>query len=297
VFDQVEHARIDHRGDLVKAVEYRRFGRAYRAEADAVVVSSGAIGSSVVLLSSKVKSQKPIGSGFHMLGGVLVVADTKEPVDSFDGIGLTYMLNDTSEYVVETFFSPPAAFAASMNGFAATHSQRMQRYRHLSQAGVMVGLEPTGRITLDHKGETRLEYTISRASLEGLKKGMKQLSRIYFAGGAQAVYPGLYTDATLRSENDVASIDAQVKGGDDILFGSAHPQGGNPMSEDPKRGVVGNDFRVHGYKNLFVADASVFPTNLWANCQATVMAMAYLAADFVLARRPSPALSSARAES
>ena len=53
------------------------------------------------------------------------------------------------------------------------------------------------------------------------------------------------------------------------------------MSEDVRRGVVGNDFKAHGYENLYVADASVFPTNIWANCQATVMAMSHYAATFV----------------
>ena len=55
------------------------------------------------------------------------------------------------------------------------------------------------------------------------------------------------------------------------------------MNEDPRKGVVGLDFRVHGYENLFVADASVFPTNIWANCQATVMAMSHHAATHVAA--------------
>ena len=54
------------------------------------------------------------------------------------------------------------------------------------------------------------------------------------------------------------------------------------MSADSRRGVIGADFRVHGYENLYVADASVFPTNIWANCQATVMAMAYLAAQHIV---------------
>jgi choline dehydrogenase-like flavoprotein len=68
-----------------------------------------------------------------------------------------------------------------------------------------------------------------------------------------------------------------------MAAGSAHPQGGNPMSEDPARGVVDLDFRVHGYENLYVADASVFPVNIWANCQATVMAMSHYAATHVAA--------------
>ena len=75
------------------------------------------------------------------------------------------------------------------------------------------------------------------------------------------------------------SLEGTISRSYDLLLGSAHPQGGNGMSENPQQGVVGNDFGVHGVENLYVADASVFPTNIWANCQATVMAMAHYAAS------------------
>jgi choline dehydrogenase-like flavoprotein len=50
------------------------------------------------------------------------------------------------------------------------------------------------------------------------------------------------------------------------------------MSKDPARGVVGPDFRVHGFDNLYVCDASVFPSSLTVNPQLTVMALAHYAA-------------------
>jgi choline dehydrogenase-like flavoprotein len=87
----------------------------------------------------------------------------------------------------------------------------------------------------------------------------------------------------VTGEHDLALLD-RLRRPDDLLLGSAHPQGGNRMSEDPGRGVVGNDFRVHGFDNLFVADASVFPSNIRANCQATVMAMSHYAANEFVSR-------------
>jgi choline dehydrogenase-like flavoprotein len=53
------------------------------------------------------------------------------------------------------------------------------------------------------------------------------------------------------------------------------------MSEDPSRGAVGPDSRVHGFRNLFIADATVFPSNTWANCQATVMPIPHCVSTFV----------------
>jgi choline dehydrogenase-like flavoprotein len=42
--------------------------------------------------------------------------------------------------------------------------------------------------------------------------------------------------------------------------------------------VVGPDFRVHGHTNLYICDASVFPTSLTVNPQLTVMSLAHYAA-------------------
>jgi choline dehydrogenase-like flavoprotein len=64
-----------------------------------------------------------------------------------------------------------------------------------------------------------------------------------------------------------------------LTLGTGHPQGGNPMSRDPVKGVVGPDFRVHGYENLYVVDASVIPSSLTVNPQLTVMSLAHHAAQ------------------
>jgi choline dehydrogenase-like flavoprotein len=281
VLDQVRNVELVHTGDRVSAVNYTRFGRAYSVSPDKVVVSCGAIGSSALLLHSAIRTVRPVGSGFHMLGGSLVAALSPTRLNSFDGIGLTYMLADTSEYVLETFFAPPAAFAISLNGMMSTHAAHMANYAFLAEAGAMVGMEPTGSITLEDDNPV-IRYQMSDADRARLVHGLTRLSEIYLKGGATEVYPGTFGDLTLRSLADLPKIAQAVTRAEDLLLGSAHPQGGNPMSDDPKRGVVDPDFRVHGYRNLYVADSSVFPSNLWANCQATVMAMAYLAADSVL---------------
>jgi choline dehydrogenase-like flavoprotein len=47
----------------------------------------------------------------------------------------------------------------------------------------------------------------------------------------------------------------------DDLRGGWHQMGTTRMSDDPRRGVVDRDCRVHGVLNLFVAGSSVFPTS------------------------------------
>lgn len=74
---------------------------------------------------------------------------------------------------------------------------------------------------------------------------------------------------------------------DDVLNGEEpfHPRGGfhhmgtTRMSEDPKRGVVDPDCRVHSTSNLYVAGSSVFPTSGHVNPTLTLVALAVRLAD------------------
>lgn len=47
----------------------------------------------------------------------------------------------------------------------------------------------------------------------------------------------------------------------DHIIGTWHHAGTTRMHEDPKRGVVDADAKVHGVDNLFVASSSIFPTS------------------------------------
>jgi len=75
----------------------------------------------------------------------------------------------------------------------------------------------------------------------------------------------------------------------DLLLSTAHPQGGNIMVGDRAPAamrelrVVDDRFRVSGFDNVFIADASVFPGSLTVNPQWTIMAMSSMAAKNVLA--------------
>ena len=54
-------------------------------------------------------------------------------------------------------------------------------------------------------------------------------------------------------------------------------------SKESDLGVVNDEFAVYGYENLFVCDASVFPSSIGVNPQLTVMALADYAVPFIAA--------------
>jgi choline dehydrogenase-like flavoprotein len=282
ILDLCADVRIQTDRGRATGVSFQRGGTRTTVSTDRVIVSAGAIGSSQVLLESGISQRGTVGNGLHVLGGIFVSARVPETLDSFDRIGLTCLRpSPDRDYVTETFFSPPGAFALSLPGWRKTHADRMQSYRSFAQAGTMVATDPVGRVTV-RNGLANIKLVFSQRDLNRLEKGVTECARIFLCGGASAIYPGTYKDIEISSESELSKLQGLFTRADNLIIGSAHPQGGNAMAADPQHGVVGEDFCVHGFSNLFVADSSVFPSNIWANCQATVMAVAYVAADCVL---------------
>lgn len=70
----------------------------------------------------------------------------------------------------------------------------------------------------------------------------------------------------------------------DALRGGPHHAGTTRMADDPSRGVVDRNGRLHGVGNLFVSGPSVFPTSGYANPAFTTVALALRLADHLQER-------------
>ena len=129
----------------------------------------------------------------------------------------------------------------------------------------------------------RVDYPIRPEVWEALREGAKALARIQLAAGAEAVYSLHEDPVVMRREADVAKLDGAPWAPARVPLFSAHPMGGCAMGRDPARSVVDSRLRMHAMENVFVVDASVFPTGLGVNPQETIFALARWAADHVAA--------------
>jgi choline dehydrogenase-like flavoprotein len=272
--------RIETRNGRAEAVLARLSdGRRLRVEARTVVVSAGAIASSWLLMESKIaKGRAGRGVCFNM--GSPITADFDDVLDSFDGVQISHYLQPPagSGFVMESWFNPVVSQALNMPGWLDDHFENMSRFRHLTAAGVLVGTKGTGRLRPALTGGVDIDYTPAREDLQTLVDALKLLCRIYLKAGARRVMPSTFRFHAFTDESQVDQLDDYVKNSRYLSVGSGHPQGGNALSGDPGKGVVDPAFRVHGFENLFVCDASVFPTATTVNPQLTVMALAHYAA-------------------
>jgi choline dehydrogenase-like flavoprotein len=73
-------------------------------------------------------------------------------------------------------------------------------------------------------------------------------------------------------------------GTDSDIVGGMHHMGTTRMADDPRRGVVDRDCRVHGLDNLFVGGSSVFGTPGHANPTYTIVQLALRLGDHLAER-------------
>jgi choline dehydrogenase-like flavoprotein len=287
---------IELDGDEARRVHWSRNGASGSVRTRAVVVAAGAIGSSVLLLNSGIT--RNVGSRFSFNVGTPVMARFPWAVDAFDGDQMAAYV-DSGSYLLESSIQPPVGSAISMPGWFREHFDRMRDFSSLAALGVLIPSRPSGRVkrlSLWRDLFGPVAWSMADADLDVMRAGRAMAAQLYFAAGADAVYPSTYGDHQLRRENfvrnghsDAAAILAEIERAaprsQDLTLNSSHPQGGNPMSDRPELGVVGSDFRVHDTRNVYVCDASVFPTSIRINPQETVMAFADYAWETSLAER------------
>ena len=275
VLADVEVDRIVRNGDHAGGVTgVHASGAPVAVTADEVVVAAGPIGSSYLLQRSGIGGDA-VGQGLHFNINSPLTCEFEDTVDSFAGIQMSHAYvapGDPPGYLVETWFNPPATQALAMPGWFDRHFQNMSRYRQMACAGVLVGTTTPGRVKATPKGP-EVEYTVSDADRASMRRRAQGRRPDLAAGGRQARDAGDVRLAGVPHAAELGGIDAAVRETGDLLMTSAHPQGGNALGA-----VVDEDFRVRGFKNLYLCDASVFPSSVHVNPQLTVMGLAQYAA-------------------
>jgi choline dehydrogenase-like flavoprotein len=257
-----------------------------------VIVSGGTIQSSWLLMQSEIgKGKLPVGRGLSFNMGSPLHALFDRELNSYDGLQIAHYLRiqDQPGFIFETWFNPPVAQAMAMPGWLETHFQNMQNYNRMAGVGVLVGTGSTGFVVpaLLTRGPDVVYYP-SEEDLDKLTNALTIFGEIFFEAGAKEVYASTRSykayqnrKAVCSSKKDLRNLRELIKDERDILLGTGHPMGGNALAVSPAKGVVGPDFKVFGTRNLYVVDASVFPTATKVNPQLSVMTLAHYASQLI----------------
>ncbi len=288
------HARVEEiltEGGQLRGVagslldEDSRFPRArIEVRASVVVLAAGAIHTPALLLASGVANDSgQVGRNLALHPLVPAFARFDRIIDGFIGIPQSAYcdefatLEDGSDgFIIEGIFAMPALFASVCPSFGEEHLAIMKNYRTLATMYAMLKDEGRGTIGLGEGGRPVIDYRLGAREKELTLRGLKEIARIYFAAGARSVTTLHSTPRTLRHADEIERLDdivGELRPNDMAMF-SAHPQGSCRMHADRRLGPINGLGESHDLRNLFVADASVFPTALGVNPQITIMALA-----------------------
>lgn len=277
--------------------------RKVNIKANQVVVSAGSLQSPGVLLRSGLKN-KNIGRNLRIHPCSITFGYFDHAVRTFEGSIMTAIStvsesikNDGYGAKLEVPCLPPGSYSSVIpwRG-AAHHKDLMMRYDRCSPILILTrDKDSTGVVRYDDKDNCVVDFNLSTRDRESLMDGIERSLNILVAAGARELHTGqfgvepfLFNEGEESRTDNARFTDWKTKV---IKYGfpqegagvfCAHQMGSNRMGISPKISVTKPTGETWEVKDLFVADASLFPTATGVNPMVTVEALALHIADSIL---------------
>jgi choline dehydrogenase-like flavoprotein len=239
----------------------------------ATIVAGGALGTPELLLRSGLGGRQ-VGRNLHIHPACWVGARYEEEVRGWDGVMQSFYIDqwEPQRLLLEATFTPLAFGGAWLKGAGSDHQRSMLEFGHVGSIGVHLSDASSGRIDLTNDGALRARYKLTREDADSLTFGIARAAEVHFAAGATEVYPNIARAGTLTPKK-LADFESTRFKPSELRLEAFHPMGTARISSEGD-GVCSPDGAVHGVTNLYVADASLFPSSLGVNPMMTVIAFA-----------------------
>jgi choline dehydrogenase-like flavoprotein len=250
-------------------------GRRLTVRSRITVLAAGAIHTPLFLKRQRIKDPSgQIGRNLslHPATGVRALFD--ERVEMWKGVPQSYFIDEFADegIMLEGAGGTPDWIATSLPYIGERHRLLMEKCANLSQFGLMVSDSSRGTVR-ELLGRPHIRYDLNAKDTLAFKRGIEILADIYWAAGAERVYPPIAglpelgrhdMDELRRIELDPAQLSLMA----------FHPLGSCRMGADPAAAPVDPEGMLRGYDGLYVADGSIVPSSLGVNPQITIMAIA-----------------------
>lgn len=262
-----------------------RGGRFLVRARKAVVVAASATHSPALLMRSGIRS-KALGRFFRAHPGTGIFGVYDEPVDMNTGATQGWAstaYRESPGFKLETLSIPFEMVASRLSGGGVELMRRLTEYRHICMWVLAVRAESVGTVKNGLFDKPVVRYGLDRADMIRFREGLHLVAKTHVAAGAKKLILGIAGMPYSITPDQVDLLKEAPLDPRAYIAILSHLFGGCVMGDDPSRSVTDGSGRVHGYESLVVADASVIPTNLGVNPQHTIMGLASLFAEDLLA--------------
>jgi choline dehydrogenase-like flavoprotein len=255
-----EVSGLEHFDDKVVVHGVQR-GEKKSFTAKHVVLAAGSFGTTKILLQSGLDKKLPaLGKGIAAHPQFMTYAYFDQPINAHKGTFQGVKSYDPKlrkmGMKLENVFAPPIATAMLIDGFGQEHLRSMKQYKYLASMEVAIRDDNTGSLKVDKSGKLHILKTLTDSDKSKVSAGLELVKNLFSSTGAKRIQAS------------------------SAVFG-LHLMGGCAIGTDSAKSVVNPDFKVHGYKNLTIADSSVFPSAPGINPSFTVMALSHYASGML----------------
>ncbi|MDZ4725067.1 MAG: GMC family oxidoreductase [Leptospira sp.] len=305
VYTDLRAIKLIKNGNQVSGLETHVINRKSQKEdskkvifkSKAVVIAAGGFGSSTFLLRNGLKDRLPkLGEYLAINPSPMVHALFDEPIIQWRNIPAAFGIDSfrlaeyqngkysKGGYMLMPNQLQPATLAALLPGFGKDHFHYMKQLPNLGGTIGWIDDVPSelGRIEVNQFGDRKIHYpfgSITKQIFNDLT--YKQIVLNFQAGAKEVFLPGskLIRFSKIPKKEDIDSLQWKPA---EFPMAAPHPAGGCRMGKTVFDSVVDSSHRVHGFKNLFVSDSSVFPTGVSVDPSFTIMAFSKIASKQVL---------------
>jgi len=218
-----------------------------------LIVAGGSFGTTQMLFNSGIKEKLPsLGKYFSSHPQFMNFGVFDEPVNSHKGYFQTVASKDPDfrkkGFKLEIVFAPPVSLAMLFREYGKDHQAIMRDHTKISCVEIAVRDENVGEIKVNKKGRLEVEKNLTDQDKKRRDTGMETVHNIMAKAGAKRVLHA------------------------PMYFG-LHLMGGAVIGTDPNTSVVNPEFNLHGSKNIYVCDSSLFPNAPGINPSLTIFAL------------------------
>jgi choline dehydrogenase-like flavoprotein len=262
-------------GSIVDPDGHVRRGR-FVVRAPLVVVAAGPMQTPVLLQDSGINPRGRVGATLfaHVGGGIVGVMD--EVVEPWKGAtqGWGAISEEIRGLKFESLWAAPSLIMVRYGDVGRRYLEVMRDIRNAAVMAIVYRAKVTGSVKSKGNGMPRMRVWIPDSEMHVALRGIKIACDSLLKVGARFVYTGIPgTKSEMKNEEDTSAHLDKKLSAKHVGMTANHVFGSCRMSKKDD-GAVDEHGQVRGVENLYLADASIFPSPSGVNPQATIMALA-----------------------
>jgi len=249
-----------------------------------VAIGAGAIHTPMLLKANGLANSSGwVGKNLRIHPGIRVSAIFDQEINGHLGVPQgAYVDEFTDEgLMMEGVFVVPLLSAPYLPFFGEKNKELMFHYRNIASFGAMIFDESRGTVRKGALGHPIILYNLCKEDVKKASRAIAYAAEIWLAAGAKRVFPAVCWMPELNSLREVRVLLKRGLRASELEMMAFHPMGTCRIGSERMNSVCDPYGESWDVRNLFVVDASLFPTCLGVNPMESIMAFANRSADYI----------------